>query len=155
MSSYGAQPRASWVRMAIKITREQVMVAGLFLAVLAIRLFLTFRAHGFDYDAYYALRQAENIRHWVLVLPADHVIGPVEAFRETAARALARADAAGTLVTFGIAPIRPATGSSTSASTSGGGPAAGASAERAHSSAGRPAAGSGRRKAPSSPHCPN
>jgi mannose-1-phosphate guanylyltransferase len=46
----------------------------------------------------------------LLNLPADHVIGPAEAFRETAARALARADAAGTLVTFGIAPVRPATG---------------------------------------------
>jgi mannose-1-phosphate guanylyltransferase/mannose-6-phosphate isomerase len=45
----------------------------------------------------------------VLVLPADHLISPVERFREDAARAdeLARQ---GYLVTFGIPPAYPATG---------------------------------------------
>jgi mannose-1-phosphate guanylyltransferase len=56
--------------------------------------------------------EAERRRPGALLLnlPADHVIEPVETFRETARRALARADAAGALVTFGIAPTRPATG---------------------------------------------
>ncbi len=46
----------------------------------------------------------------LLCLPADHVMRPAAGFREAAARALARADGAGTLVTFGIEPTRPATG---------------------------------------------
>ena len=46
----------------------------------------------------------------LLCLPADHVIEPEEAFRETCRRALARADSARTLLTFGIKPDRPTTG---------------------------------------------
>lgn len=45
-----------------------------------------------------------------LCLPADHVVEPAEDFRALAERALARADVAGTLLTFGIRPDRPATG---------------------------------------------
>jgi mannose-1-phosphate guanylyltransferase len=46
----------------------------------------------------------------LLCLPADHVIAPPELFCETADRALARADRARRLVTFGIRPVRPAIG---------------------------------------------
>jgi len=46
----------------------------------------------------------------LLNLPADHVIHPAGEFRDAARRALARADAAGTLLTFGVRPDRPATG---------------------------------------------
>jgi len=46
----------------------------------------------------------------LLNLPADHVIRPAEEFRDTVRRALARADDAATLLTFGIRPTRPATG---------------------------------------------
>ncbi len=46
----------------------------------------------------------------VLALAADHLLEPAEAFREAARRALARADGAGTLLTFGLQPTHPATG---------------------------------------------
>jgi mannose-1-phosphate guanylyltransferase len=46
----------------------------------------------------------------LLCLPADHVISPEEAFRETCLRALARADSGRTLLTFGVEPDRPTTG---------------------------------------------
>ena len=46
----------------------------------------------------------------LLNLPADHVIRPADEFRDTARRALARADESGSLLTFGIRPTRPATG---------------------------------------------
>ncbi|RPI44363.1 MAG: mannose-1-phosphate guanylyltransferase/mannose-6-phosphate isomerase, partial [Betaproteobacteria bacterium] len=45
----------------------------------------------------------------LLVMPADHVITDIAAFRSAAARGLADADA-GKLVTFGIRPTRPETG---------------------------------------------
>lgn len=46
----------------------------------------------------------------LLCLPADHSIRPDEQFRQSARRALERADSAGTLLTFGIVPTHPATG---------------------------------------------
>jgi len=46
----------------------------------------------------------------LLCLPADHVIRPAEAFRNALTLATRRADEAGTLLTFGIRPTRPATG---------------------------------------------
>lgn len=46
----------------------------------------------------------------LLCLPADGVVRPPGAFREPARRALARADEAGSLLTFGVSPVRPATG---------------------------------------------
>ncbi|MBN2458822.1 hypothetical protein JXB28_00930 [Candidatus Woesearchaeota archaeon] len=57
--------------MRAKITREQLIVALLFLAVLAIRLYLSFSNTGFDYDAYYTLRQAEHIKETGLPLFKD------------------------------------------------------------------------------------
>jgi mannose-1-phosphate guanylyltransferase/mannose-6-phosphate isomerase len=45
----------------------------------------------------------------LLCLPADHVIRPEEAFRESCRLALARADSARTLLTFGVRPDRPTT----------------------------------------------
>jgi len=59
------------LKMVIKITREQIIVAMLFLIVLAIRLFLSFQTPGFDYDSYYALRQAEHISQTGLPLFKD------------------------------------------------------------------------------------
>jgi mannose-1-phosphate guanylyltransferase len=47
----------------------------------------------------------------MIVMPADHVIEPAEAFRTTVRAAVAVvADDPGTLVTFGITPTRPETG---------------------------------------------
>ncbi len=46
----------------------------------------------------------------MVCLPADHVIRPAEAFRNALTLATKRADRAGTLLTFGIRPTRPATG---------------------------------------------
>jgi mannose-1-phosphate guanylyltransferase len=46
----------------------------------------------------------------LLCLPADHVIRPAEAFRNACGLATKRAEQAGTLLTFGIRPTRPATG---------------------------------------------
>jgi mannose-1-phosphate guanylyltransferase len=48
---------------------------------------------------------------WLVVLPADHVIGPIEAFQRSlrAAEETLRSNPAA-LVTFGIAPTRPETG---------------------------------------------
>jgi mannose-1-phosphate guanylyltransferase len=46
----------------------------------------------------------------LLCLPSDHVIRPADVFRATALRALARADSARTLVTFGVMPRWPSTG---------------------------------------------
>jgi len=46
----------------------------------------------------------------MVCLPADHVIRPAEAFRNALTLATKRADQAGTLLTFGIRPTRPATG---------------------------------------------
>lgn len=46
----------------------------------------------------------------MLVLPADHAIGDVEAFRETASAALRIASEDPVLVLFGIVPDRPETG---------------------------------------------
>jgi len=45
-----------------------------------------------------------------IVLPADHVIRPAEAFRRTLAAAAREAAASGALLTFGIRPTHPATG---------------------------------------------
>ncbi|MCE9596009.1 MAG: NTP transferase domain-containing protein [Planctomycetes bacterium] len=45
-----------------------------------------------------------------VILPADHVIRPAEAFRATLAAAAEEADASGALVTLGIRPTQPATG---------------------------------------------
>jgi len=46
----------------------------------------------------------------MLCLPADHVIGPDEVFRDTIRGVLARARDAGTLLTLGIPPTYPSTG---------------------------------------------
>ena len=46
----------------------------------------------------------------IVVLAADHLIEPPDAFRAALSRGLDTADSAGVLVTFGIAPTRPATG---------------------------------------------
>lgn len=45
-----------------------------------------------------------------VVLPADHVIHPADAFRRTIAAAAEEAESADVLVTFGIRPDHPATG---------------------------------------------
>jgi len=55
---------------------------------------------------FYLIRDDDPI---VLVLPADHVIGDVAAFRRAVAAGLEHAQA-GSLVTFGIRPDRPHTG---------------------------------------------
>lgn len=46
----------------------------------------------------------------MVVLPADHVVGPPDRFQEALGLALALADARRMLVTFGIEPTEPATG---------------------------------------------
>src|SRR4030043_342132 len=46
----------------MKITKEHLLLALLFLITLGVRLFFVFQAQAFDYDAYYTLRQAEHIR---------------------------------------------------------------------------------------------
>jgi mannose-1-phosphate guanylyltransferase len=46
----------------------------------------------------------------MIVLPADHVVQPLEAFRRSAEAALRLADEARVLVTFGIKPTAPDTG---------------------------------------------
>jgi len=45
-----------------------------------------------------------------VVLPADHLIRPAEAFRRSVRAAAAEAGASGALLTFGIRPTHPATG---------------------------------------------
>lgn len=57
--------------MRVRITKEQMSVALIFFLVLGIRLFLAFKFQGFDYDSYYALRQAEHIRQTGLPLFKD------------------------------------------------------------------------------------
>ncbi|HTF86780.1 MAG TPA: sugar phosphate nucleotidyltransferase [Planctomycetota bacterium] len=52
-------------------------------------------------------RSADSVQ---VVLPADHVIRPVERFRASLAAGLDEARESGSLVTFGIRPTRPATG---------------------------------------------
>lgn len=54
-----------------------------------------------------ARRDADSVQ---VVLPADHVIQPAEAFRRTIAAAADEAAAGDVLVTFGIRPDHPATG---------------------------------------------
>ncbi len=56
-----------------------------------------------------ALEQLGGENEAVLVLPADHLIEPVERFASEVASA-ADAASAGSIVTFGIAPTRPETG---------------------------------------------
>jgi mannose-1-phosphate guanylyltransferase/mannose-6-phosphate isomerase len=56
-----------------------------------------------------ALGLVEDHDAYMLLLPADHVIGDAEAFREAVARGVAAARL-GHLVTFGIVPDRPETG---------------------------------------------
>ncbi len=53
--------------------------------------------------------QADGDDPLLLVLPSDHVVGDVEAFRAAVTRAVPEA-AAGALVTFGIVPDAPETG---------------------------------------------
>jgi len=45
-----------------------------------------------------------------LVMPADHLISPMESFQDAARRAAQLAEATGSLVTFGVKPTRPSTG---------------------------------------------
>ncbi|WP_321990867.1 sugar phosphate nucleotidyltransferase [Marispirochaeta aestuarii] len=56
-----------------------------------------------------ALKQLGGENEAVLVLPADHLIEPVERFASEVATAAAAASA-GSIVTFGIVPTRPETG---------------------------------------------
>jgi 4-amino-4-deoxy-L-arabinose transferase-like glycosyltransferase len=46
----------------MKVTKEHIILAIIFILVLATRLFLVLPEKGFDYEAYDALRQAENIK---------------------------------------------------------------------------------------------
>jgi mannose-1-phosphate guanylyltransferase len=54
-----------------------------------------------------AAREAHSLQ---VVLPADHVIRPVESFRESLRAALSEAEQSGALIGFGIRPGFPATG---------------------------------------------
>lgn len=54
--------------------------------------------------------QARSPDATMVVLPADHVITPVDAFQQLLRRGAAIAADGATLVTFGIAPTHPATG---------------------------------------------
>lgn len=56
-----------------------------------------------------AAEQLENQPSLMLVLPSDHFINPVDAFRETIAKAVALAEQ-GEIVVFGIPPTKPETG---------------------------------------------
>lgn len=56
---------------SIKITREHIILALIFALVLGTRLFLVLPEKGFNYQAYDALRQAENIKQTGLPLFKD------------------------------------------------------------------------------------
>ena len=56
-----------------------------------------------------AAAERENSGEILVILPADHVIAPADAFREILRKG-AVAAAAGSIVTFGVEPTRPETG---------------------------------------------
>lgn len=55
----------------MKIGREHIILAVIFLLALALRIYLSSFNAAFDYDSYFALRQAENIRETGLPLYDD------------------------------------------------------------------------------------
>jgi hypothetical protein len=57
--------------MCLKLGREHLVLALIFVLVLGIRLFLVFHEGNLDYDSYFVLRQAEHIHETGLPMFAD------------------------------------------------------------------------------------
>ena len=89
------------------ITAEQLLQAGVTPAALVLEPAGRNTAPALTLAALYAVQEGGD--PVLVVMPADHVIGELEVFRDAVMRGAAYAEA-GKLVTFGICPTRPETG---------------------------------------------